>query len=718
MSVNLLDGLNDEQRAAATATEGFVRVVAGAGSGKTRALARRFAWLVLELGILPGNILCVTFSNRSAGEMQRRIHNLIGDNDVGYVNTFHGFCLAVLQEEAHVIRYPKNFMVLDNSDIDAMLRLIYEERGLTLRHMTFADARDRIEIRKTLTEPEYYRELTALSPEALRRRYDEATDPMDVIFYGYLYQEKKCFGLDYNDLIILTLRVFEEVPEVRLKWQSRLEYIMIDEFQDIDRLQYQLMTVLCGYHKNLFIVGDPDQTIYTWRGADVKYLLDFDRAFSGTRTILMTRNYRSTPQILAAANGLIDKNSLRVKKTLAPTLPDGAPVFCLHAESPEAEAAWIAGEIKKLREGGAAWRDVTILYRAHHVSRSIEAALAREEIPYAVHSGVPFFQRREVRDALAYLRMIALRDDLSFERIANVPKRNLGERRMRFLREKAAQGGCTLWDALLRFIDDEIFRGTKAAPFVALVEELSRDCQDRPVSELLADVLDASGYETMLRTEGAQDRLDNLAELRQAVHQYETDCGEEATLGGWLAHAALFTGADAEDARDRVRLMTVHSTKGLEFPFVFLCGMNEGLFPSRKTRTLEAMEEERRLAFVAMTRAQRGLYLSEAEGRNFDGSPRYPSRFLLDIDPSLLSFARRPRDELVVNAREYIAFSSRWLTVGAEAQLLSAGRRVRHGTFGEGVVIEVDRGRSAYLVKFDGLATPRAISFRVRLEAL
>ena len=344
--MDVLGGLNDEQREAVTSTEGFIRVAAGAGSGKTRALSRRFAWLVNELGVLPGNILCVTFSNKSAGEMRRRIHNLTGDNDTGYINTFHGFCLAVLHEEANVIQYPRNFMVLDNADIDAMLNIIYEERGLTLRHMNFSKARDMIEIRKTLTEPEYYLDMTAMSLEPLRQKYEKSSDVSDIIFYGYLYQEKKCFGLDYNDLIMLTLHIFGSDEAIRLKWQKRLEYIMIDEFQDIDRLQYKLMEALCGYHGNLFIVGDPDQTIYTWRGADVRYFLDFDKAFPGVKTISMMKNYRSTPQITAAANSLISKNTVRMKKNLIPAMPDGCPVVCCHSDSTEEEALWLSTRLK------------------------------------------------------------------------------------------------------------------------------------------------------------------------------------------------------------------------------------------------------------------------------------------------------------------------------------------------------------------------------------
>ena len=259
--MDLLNGLNSSQRLAVTSTEGFVRVIAGAGTGKTRALTRRFAFLVNELGILPGNILCVTFTNKAANEMRQRIHNLTGDNDTGYINTFHGFCVSVLQEDSFVVQYPKSFLVLDNSDIDAMLQIIYEERGLTLRDMTFSKARDMIEIQKLFRKPEYYLDMITMDLDTLRDKYQAAKSVDDIIFYGYLYQEKKCFGLDYNDLIKFTLYVFSENEEVKLKWQKRLEYIMIDEFQDIDALQYELMEVLCAYHGNLFVVGDPDQTI-------------------------------------------------------------------------------------------------------------------------------------------------------------------------------------------------------------------------------------------------------------------------------------------------------------------------------------------------------------------------------------------------------------------------------------------------------------------------
>lgn len=716
--MDILDRLNRSQTEAVTATEGYIRVIAGAGSGKTRALSHRFAFLVNEIGILPGNILCVTFTNKSANEMRQRIHNLTGDNDTGYINTFHGFCVSVLQEESYAVQYPKSFLVLDNSDIDSMLKIIYEERGLTLRNMTFSSARDMIEIRKLYKEPEYYQDMITMSIDQIYEKYMQATETSEIIFYGYLYQEKKCFGLDYNDLIKFTLYIFENNEEIKQKWQKRLEYIMIDEFQDIDDLQYRLMCVLCGYHKNLFIVGDPDQTIYTWRGANVKYLLDFHRNFPDVQTIMMMENYRSTPEILRAANSLISKNLLRMKKNLIPTLPSGGSVLCCHGENQEKEALWMAEQIKILKEKGVPYKDITILYRAHYLTRSIEQVFLKEEIPYTIYSGVQFFGRMEIKDALSYLRMIAYRDDLSFLRIANVPKRNLGERRMKFIQEYAGENSCSLYEALCRNLDQDIFKGTKAGEFVQLIESFAANYQDRPVSEILSAVLDLSGYERMLRTEGNQERLDNLAELKQSVYEYETTCGEEAMLEHYLAHVALFSNSDAQPEHDKVKLMTVHTSKGLEFPYVFLCGMNEGIFPSRKTKTREGMEEERRLAFVAMTRAKKRLYLSEAKGRNLDGSPRYPSRFILDIGQNLLEYDRKPEEGLIKEAREYIELSSRCLLTDEAPSHYPIGQKILHKIFGPGTIVDVDTEKSAYAILFDGMETPRTISFRVKLEKM
>ena len=713
---SVLEGLNERQREAASATEGFIRVIAGAGSGKTRALSHRFAYLVNEIGIMPGSILCVTFTNKSANEMRQRIRRLTGDNDTGYISTFHGFCVSVLQEDSNAVQYPKSFLVLDNSDIDAMLKIIYEERELTLRHKTFAKAREMIEIRKLLKEPKYYEHMIAMPIEQLHQMYLDATQTDDIIFYGYLYQQKKCFGLDYNDLIKYVLHIYETNENIKQKWQRRLEYIMVDEYQDIDELQYKLMKVLCDYHKNLFIVGDPDQTIYTWRGASVKYILDFDKEFPDVRTIMMMQNYRSSPQIIAAANSLIDKNKHRVKKSLQATLPGGDSVLYHHSKTTQEQGEWIADRINELVQSGVKLSDITILYRAHYITRTIEAVFMKKEIPYTIYSGVPFFGRMEIKDVLSYLRLIAFRDDLSFLRIVNVPKRNIGEKRIRFLQEYAQSHNCPLYTALEAAVNDDIFKNTGAKQFLKLIEKFGSGYKDVPVSELLSAVLEQSGYEEMLRTLGSQERLDNLAELKQSIYEYETSCGEELALEDYLSHVALLTNTDAASGKNAVKLMTVHTAKGLEFDNVFLCSLSEGIFPSKKTATPAAMEEERRLAFVAITRAQRRLFLSDAQGHNFDGSYQYPSRFIFNIDKHLLTYDVELEDSLIKESDWYITSSENSLLAAAEQKQFKPGERIKHSIFGAGLIVDIDTDKGAYIIKFDDMETVRSMSFRVKLE--
>ncbi len=665
------------------------------------------------MGILPSHILCVTFTNKSAEEMRQRIRRLTGGSGAGYINTFHGFCVSILREDSHAVQYPARFLVLDNQDVDAMLQIIYEERGLTLRDMTFSAARDMIEIRKLFKNPDYYEDMITMPLDILKGKYDQASSAEDIIFYGYLYQEKKCFGLDYNDLIKFSLHIFRTHPDICQKWQQRLEYIMIDEFQDIDGLQYELMEVLCGYHKNLFVVGDPDQTIYTWRGANTRYLMDFDKHFPGTKTIFMNTNYRSTPDILRAANSLAARNTHRIPKNLQAVKPAGAPVICHLASSQEQEAAWISGEIAALCRQGVPYSDIAILYRAHYVTRAVEAALLEAHIPYTIYSGVPFLGRAEIKDALSYLRILAYRDDLSFRRIINKPRRNLGQRRLHYLEEYALSRGCSLYQALRDNLEESILRGTGARRFVDLIESFSSSLEGRAVSDILSAILSASGYEKMLRTEGSQERLDNLAELKQSIYEYETTCGEEVTLTDYLSRAALLTNADLQPPEGTVRLMTVHAAKGLEFPNVFLCGMSEGIFPSRKTLTAAAMEEERRLCFVAVTRAEDRLFLSCADGWNFNGSPRFFSRFILDMDRDNLTFTRPLREDLVRDLQSYIRTSLSALAEEASDRF-SEGQRIRHPVFGDGTILSASE--EAYLIQFDRMDTPRQISLRARLQ--
>ncbi|MCR5723756.1 MAG: ATP-dependent helicase [Treponema sp.] len=750
--MNALEGLNDEQRAAVTTTEGFVRVIAGAGSGKTRALSHRFAYLVNDIGILPSHILCVTFTNKAAAEMRARIRKLTGDNDTGYISTFHGFCVSVLQEDSYAVSYPKSFMVLDNADIDDMLQIIYEERNLTLREMTFSNARTMIEIQKLKKKPGYYADMLSMSLDELHQKYLDAKTTEDIIFYGYLYQEKKCFALDYNDLLIFVLHIFKTNDQIRAKWQKRLEYIMIDEFQDIDSIQYELMQELCAYHKNLFVVGDPDQTIYTWRGANVKYLLDFDSVFPGTQTIMMNRNYRSTAPILNAANTLIKKNHKRLSKDLiaerakgevSPSLQPAPrssatpstgvtsseqtgyartpvtpplPVFC-HEKTAGNEAAYIASEIQRLTSDGTVQPgDIAVLFRAHYISRSIEEEFQKRKIPYTLFSGLPFFDRAEIKDALCYLRMTAYKDDLSFLHTVNRPKRNIGEKRIAALKAYTAEHGGSLYEAMRALSDDELFTTTGARTYIALIDRYATMHSGMQVSELFSALMNESGYERALRTEGSQERLDNLAELKQALHEYETTCGEEARLEDFLSHIALYTNTDLGTTRNAVRMMTVHAAKGLEFPVVFLAGMSENMFPSKKTDSLDAMEEERRLAFVAVTRARDRLYLTDSESDGGAGMGfRYPSRFVFDAEDTL-RYEHELSDAIKEKAHASIQISNAELTKISSLSGMRPGDRVRHGILGNGTVVEVDDAKHQYVIRFDGMATPRRMSFKAPLE--
>ncbi len=714
---DLLTELNESQREAVLSTEGYIRVVAGAGSGKTRALTYRFAHLINDIGILPGNILCVTFTNKSANEMRQRIHSLTGDNDTGYINTFHGFCVSVLQEDISSLGYPKSFFVLDNEDINDMLRIIYDERNLSLRDMSFSKARDMFEILKLKERPDYYLDLINLPQEELYRKYETATEIKDILFYGYLYQEKKTFALDYNDLILFTLFMFREHEDIKRKWQERLEYIMIDEFQDIDPPQYELMRVLAAYHGNLFVVGDPDQTIYTWRGAKVEFILDFLLRHPEGTDIIMDKNYRSASDIIYASNSLIEKNKKRVPKQLVPQREKIKPVVYHHAKNTGLEAAWIVEQIQKIVESGGKYEDITILYRAHYVSRSVEEALLRSKIPYTIYSGIEFYKRREIKDILSYLRMLIYKDDMSFLRIINVPSRNIGKKRMELITDYAKEHECSLYDALLANMEDELIKKSDASEFVDLIEKYSASYEKYKLIDLINEVLVDSGYEKYLRLGGEEERLANMAEFKQSIYEYEKNAGEETNLVEYLQSISLFTNMDAEEKKQSVKLMTVHNAKGLEFPYVFVCGMNEGIFPSQHTDTLDKLEEERRLAYVAFTRAQNVLFISEAEGVNFDGLLRYPSRFIFNTDDAFMEYTVELEDEIVEAANRYISASENKVNALVD-NMFAPGDRIRHKVFGEGTILEIDAQTTSFVIKFDGLETTRNINMRVKIEKI
>ena len=706
--------LNPEQRAAATTTEGYIRVVAGAGSGKTKTLTARYLYLVDQLGISTANILCVTFTNKAAAEMKKRIRQSLPDQDLGRITTFHGFCVGLLKEDCHVVGYPTTFIVLDEEDKEGILRRVFEDLGITGRDLTIREAVDHIGWRKG---GRGYVSTLIGDGEKLRSLSDSATTLKDKVLYRYFYEQRKCYGLDFDDLVYFALYILQHDDTVRRKWQNRLEYIMVDEFQDIDKDQYELADILSGFHQNLFVVGDPDQTIYTWRGADVKFILEFDIRHDNVQTIYLNTNYRSVPQILSASNALIDKNRDRLKKQLTPVRKDARKPLYFHAKTSQLEADWLTANMRALHDGGIPYSHMGVLYRAHYVSRAVEESLIKNKIPYVLYSGVEFYKRKEIKDVLCYLRMIYSADDLSFLRTVNEPRRGVGRTRIAALKAYAELHGVSLYAALIANLDTDLFRRSRAKEYVRLIEKYRSIYDAMDLTDLLAEVLAQSGYEQMLRTSGEEERLDNLAELKQAIYDFERKAGEEVSLGNYLDHAALFTNMDQTERAQAVKLMTIHAAKGLEFPVVFLPGLSEGIFPGKRANTREKLEEERRLCYVAFTRARDRLFLSDAAGSNYDGSFRYPSRFLFNAETENVDYAVALDPDLRERAMEQIRKTEADDTP-RQTQNQGVGKRVQHPVFGPGTVIGTPRDQQGYIIHFDNMVTPRTFGAGVKLQWL
>lgn len=709
---NFIDELNEQQKEAVTTTEGYVRIIAGAGTGKTKALTYRYAYLVDELGISTSNILCVTFTNKAAREMSKRIRQMIGDSDTGYICTFHGFCVKLLREDIHAINYPQNFVVMDSEDTEEILKTVYENAHIQSRTYTFDMARDHISAMKN--EMQHIAYLADISNDRLLADYEKASDIPEKVFLGYLYEQKKVYGLDYDDLITIALHILRTDAEKCHKWQERMMYVMVDEFQDVSGNQYALAEILSGYHRNLFIVGDPDQTIYTWRGARIEYILEFDKNHENTQTIFLDTNYRSTPDILAVSNSLIEKNRNRLPHRLvAVKSPEARPLY-VHSRTTGDEAQWVTNEIKRLVEAGTKYSDIAVLYRSHFVSRSIEEAFIKTKIPYILYSGTEFYKRKEIKDVLAYLRMVAYADDLSFRRVINEPKRNFGKKRMSMLKSYCETHRCSLYSGLQDLLEEKTVKSTGASAFVDIIENFRRTYKEKSLSDLVTELMAATGYEAMLRQAGEQERLDNLAELKQSTDEYEKISGEENTLEEYLQSIALYTNNDREKDKDSVTMMTIHTAKGLEFLYVFVCGVNEGIFPSKHVDTEAMLEEERRMAYVACTRAERGLYISDAEGLNYDESFRYPSRFIFNIDREAIDYVNELPQRLIDDTKSYIAANeSRYMPLDTE---LKPGDRVRHKVFGEGTITGIRGDIGCYVVKFDMVETERNLKIGVGLE--
>lgn len=706
--MNYLDRLNDSQLEAVRTTEGPVRVLAGAGTGKTRALTARYCYLTDLLGIDPSAILCVTFTNKAAAEMKMRIRRMLGDFDLGYICTFHSFCVRLLKEDIHVLNYPANFIVADEDDQTSLLLKVYEDMGLTLKELPVKRAVEYIGRRKSESD-DYLRHIERLTNKELLDRAVCGTERMDEIFLRYLYEQKKSYAVDFDDIIIFTRYILESYPDILAKWQSRMQYVMVDEFQDVSPRQYDIARMLAGTHRNLFIVGDPDQTIYSWRGADVNLFLDFDKVYAGAATIVLDMNYRSTPQILKVSNELIANNTNRYPKTVRAVGEDGIlPVF-YHARDERDEARWITGKIGQMKKAGWPLGSVAILYRAHHQSRALEEAFVRESVPYRIYSGTAFYARREVKDVVAYLRMLTAGDDVAFMRTVNNPSRKIGKKKMAMIQADAEEHGDRLVDALTRLAPTPPFARTGAMDYLAALDAGRELVGKVPLGDLLQRMLDLTGYEEMLRGLSEWERLDNLAELKRAVEEAGHD--DDATLDDFLARVALATNIDRDRGSDddTVRMMTVHTAKGMEFPAVFVCGLCEGSMPSRRSSSPDDIEEERRLAYVALTRAEKLLFLSDCEGFGHDNTARMPSRFVYEMGLENMTFERPVPPQNIVAAP---------MAGATEGALFAGGDLVEHPVFGRGMVMEVDTAGRAYMVQFDKVSTPRRLRFGAPLDAV
>ena len=701
-----LEKLNSQQLQAVKTTEGAVRVLAGAGTGKTRALTSRYCFLTDAAGVAPKNILCVTFTNRAANEMKHRVRTVLGDMDLAYICTFHAFCVQLLKEDIHVLNFPKNFIILDVEDQKQLLLKIFEDMNLTLRETTVKRVLDEVLEAKKLFATTYIDYIYELDNEQLKEKINRTADRDEEIFLRYLYEQKKSFGCDFNDLINFTTYILENFPEVLKKWQDRMQYVMVDEFQDVSLRQYKIAQLLAGKHGNLFIVGDPDQTIYSWRGSHVKMFLDFDNEYPDAKTILLTINYRSTPEILNASNTLIEKNAIRFPKTLTPTRPHGALPLYNHAKTEKEEAEWIFGEITRLKESGVPLSRIAILYRAHYLTRALEECFLQKGMLYTIFSGIEFYGRREIKDVICYLRMITSGDDIAFLRTINTPSRKIGKKKIGFLKEFAEMHNLSLYEALKRNLHGEVFRNTQASRYVNAMEHLREHYRLNRLGDVLQMLLDKSGYEEFLRLQGDQERLDNVAELKRAVEAAGTD--DDATLEDFLARIALFSNLDHEDRKETVKLMTIHTSKGMEFPYVFICGLNEGVFPARRINTPEDMDEERRLAYVAMTRAMDGLFLSDSEGVANDGVFKAPSRFIFDAGRENLKFVRELDPYLETQTKRIISMS--------EAQTFEVGDKIEHPVFGLGVIVKLNFSDSTYSILFENMKTDRNILFSAKMK--
>ena len=718
--MSIYDMLNKEQKEAVLHTEGPLLILAGAGSGKTRVLTHRIAYLIEEKGVNPWNILAITFTNKAAGEMRERVDNLVGfGSESIWVSTFHSTCVRILRRYIDRLGYDNNFTIYDSDDQKSLMKdickrleidtKIYKERSLL---SAISSAKDE------LISPEEF-ELGAMG--------DFAKQKTAKVYKEYQKQLKKNNALDFDDLIVKTVELFKANAEVLDYYQERFRYIMVDEYQDTNTAQFQLVRILADKYRNLCVVGDDDQSIYKFRGANIKNILDFEQVFSDAHVIKLEQNYRSTKNILNAANGVICHNVGRKEKKLWSDKEEGDKVSLRQFQNAYEEAEYIAGDISlRVSRGECDYRGCAVLYRTNAQSRMFEEKFITANIPYKIIGGINFYARKEIKDLLSYLKTIDNGvDDLAVRRIINVPKRGIGAATIAKVQEYADQYDISFYDALKTA--DEIpslgRSASKIRPFVSFIRRLKSELPHITLTELMQEILDETGYASELEAEGtdeAMDRLANIDELISKIASYEENCEDERpTLSGFLEEVALVADIDnLSENSNYVVLMTLHSAKGLEFSNVYLAGMEDGIFPSYMTiisEDDEAIEEERRLCYVGITRAMTTLTLTSARQRMIRGETQYNklSRFVKEIPPLLLDMEDLWEDTPKKKVKPRAAmeaegsfkakpFETRQFQVKKAAALnFGPGDRVRHMKFGEGTVKAIVEGGRDYEVTVD-----------------
>ena len=719
----LFEGLNPSQRHAVAATDGPVLVVAGAGSGKTRVLTHRIAYLIRDLGVSPYSILAITFTNKAANEMKERVANLIGRVADGmWVSTFHSACVRILRREAPRLGYRSSFSIYDDADSVRLVTMCI--RDLDLDPKQYPPKVIRGAISNAKNELIDYETFGANGEGFYHEKVSDVYR---------LYQQRlvEASAVDFDDILMLTVDIFRAFPDVLTQYQQRFQYLLVDEYQDTNHAQYMLVKLLSAAHRNIFVVGDADQSVYAFRGADVRNILDFEKDYDDATIVLLEQNYRSTQTILDAANAVIRHNDARKPKRLWTDEGEGEPIAAYEARDEQDEAAFVADRIRDLESDGTALSDVAVFYRTNAQSRVIEEVFVRYGVPYQVVGGLKYYDRREVKDAIAYLRGVVNPDDqVALKRIINVPKRAVGDTSVAHVDRFAESHGIGFFDALRRV--DENGRLTARAQrsieeFVALMDHLSERAAEGPAAAIQA-VLDETGYLNMIRSDRsieAMGREENLKELASAVAEFEevgpasmgpsewAELDAMEKLGLFLEAISLVADIDSYEDRELVTLMTLHNAKGLEFPVVFITGMEDGVFPHmRSLGNKTELEEERRLCYVGITRAEQRLHLTRAWSRNLWGQSQYngPSRFLGEIPEHLVTSVKRSR-----HADDRPATIGRSSVSGDE---ITTGDRVRHTHWGNGVVVEVvGRGDAAEAtVAFEGMGEKRLLLAWAPLE--